>query len=209
MIILGLMFSYLFGSIPTAYIFAKSYKGIDIRQHGSGNVGATNVFRVLGKGPGSLVLALDIVKGIIPVVLFSQLLGLTEIWQLILIALAAVAGHNWTVFLRFKGGKGIATSLGVLIGLTIKIAVLRPVLFWTLLVFLASFLATGFVSLSSILASIFLPVFMVLTAQPFELVFLGVIFCLSVVIRHRPNIKRLLQGQEPRVSFPFKRPNKS
>src|SRR6185503_6380758 len=91
--------SYLIGSIPTAFIFGKIFKNIDIRQHGSGNVGATNVFRVLGKTPGMIVLALDIIKGIIPVVLVADIFGLVEPLQRILLAFCAVAGHNWTIFL--------------------------------------------------------------------------------------------------------------
>src|SRR5262245_32464994 len=130
----GIVISYLVGSIPTAFIFGKLYKNIDIRQHGSGNVGATNVFRVLGKKPGIIVLVLDIIKGVIPVVLVADIFGLVQPWHRILLAFCAVAGHNWTIFLGFKGGKGVATSLGVLIGLTIKIAGLRLVLLITILV---------------------------------------------------------------------------
>ena len=124
-------------------------------------------------------------------------------WHRVLLALVVVAGHNWTVFLDFKGGKGIATSLGVLIGLTIKIVVIRPVLLFTLLIWLAVFLPTGFVSLASIVAAVFLPIIMALTNQAFPLVVLGVIFCVFVVVRHRPNIKRLWDGQESRVPLPF------
>lgn len=204
MIILGIILSYLIGSIPTAYILGRLYKRIDIRKHGSGNVGATNVFRVLGKGPGIIVLIIDIFKGVIPVVWVSDVLGFNEVWQRILMALAVVCGHNWTIFLQFKGGKGIATSLGVLIGLTIKIAIIRPVLLGTIVIWLIAFLITGFVSLASIVASLALPLLMLRTNR-FELILLGVIFCIFVVIRHRPNIKRLMAGQESRVSFPFKR----
>lgn len=201
MIILAVLLSYIIGSIPTAFIFGKLYKNIDIRQHGSGNVGATNVFRVLGKGPGIIVLLLDIVKGLIVVVFVSQLFGLTSNYNLIVLALSVVAGHNWTIFLKFKGGKGIATSLGVLIGLTIKIVSIRPVLMATLVVWLVCFLISGIVSLSSMIAAIVLPVAMLATSQSFELVCLGVIFCIWVVFRHRPNIKRLLAGQESRVNL--------
>ncbi len=201
MIILGLILSYLIGSIPTAYIFGKTYRGIDIRDHGSGNVGATNVFRVLGKGPGIIVLVLDIIKGILPVAILPDILGLTQNVPRLLMAVAAVSGHNWTVFLNFQGGKGIATSLGVLIGLTIKIAGLRFVLLLTVMVWLLCFLLTGFVSLSSILAATLLPVLMVITVQPLEIICMGVVFCVFVVLRHRPNIKRLLAGQEPRVNI--------
>ena len=203
MIVVGILISYLIGSIPTAYIFGKLYKGIDIRQHGSGNVGATNVFRVLGKGPGTIVLLLDILKGILAVAVVADLLNMTEVYHRIIFAIAVVSGHNWTIFLKFKGGKGIATSLGVLIGLTIKIAVIRPVLLATVSVWLFCFLATGFVSLSSIIASTMLPVFMILTNQAIQITCLGIVFCIFVVLRHKPNIRRLLSGQEHRVNLPF------
>ena len=200
-LILGVLLSYLIGAVPTAYIYGKKLKGIDIRDHGSGNVGATNVFRVLGKKPGIIVLALDIIKGIVPVALVSTVLGLNETVELILLSFAAVAGHNWTIFLKFKGGKGVATSLGVLIGLTIKIASIRIALVVTLLMWVFVFAVFGFVSAASIIAAVSLPVIMVLTDQSFELVFMGVLFCLFIVIRHKTNIRRLLSGQEPRVNI--------
>src|SRR3989338_5088795 len=131
-IMMGIILAYLTGSIPTAYIFGRMSKGIDIRQHGSGNVGATNVFRVLGKWPGTVVLMLDILKGTIAAAVVPDMLGLTGVLHRAALALAVVCGHNWTVFLKFKGGKGVATAFGVLIGLTIRIAVIRPVLLWTL-----------------------------------------------------------------------------
>jgi len=199
LIFLAIITSYLIGSIPTAYIFGRLYKGIDIRQQGSGNVGATNVFRVLGKTPGIIVLLLDIFKGVVVVVFVADFFGLTRVIYRLILALWVVAGHNWTIFLKFKGGKGIATSLGVLIGLTIKIAAIRPVLLFTVLIWLFCFLITRIVSLSSIIAAIVLPFLMVFTGQSFEITCLGVIFGIFVVIRHRPNIKRLLSGQEPRV----------
>lgn len=204
-LILGLWVSYFLGAIPTAYIVGKIYKGIDIRQHGSGNVGATNVFRVMGKGAGIFVLAADILKGVLAVTVVADFLGLAGVMPRVLCALAVVSGHNWTIFLDFKGGKGIATSLGALTGLALKIAVIRPVLLFTLLIWLVCFVLSGFVSLASIVASIFLPISMVWTNQEFPLVVLGVIFCVFVVVRHRPNIKRLFSGQEPRVPLPFHR----
>ena len=205
----GVLLSYLIGSFPTAYILGKATKGIDIRQLGSGNMGATNVFRVLGKGPGIIVLVLDIIKGVLPVVIVSDVLGLNILWQYILLGLAAVCGHNWTIFLKFKGGKGIATSLGVLIGLTIKIAAIRPVLVGTILVWVLCFMSTGFVSLASIVAATLLPAIMAFTNQPFEIVLLGIIFCGFVILRHRPNIKRLLAGKEHRAPLPYFKNNKS
>lgn len=200
---LALWSSYFLGAVPTAYIAGRLLKGIDIRKYGSGNVGATNVFRVLGRGPGIVVLALDILKGVVAVALVGDMFGMDRVWHRVLLALAVVAGHNWTVFLDFKGGKGIAASLGALIGLTVKIALIRPVLLFTLLVWLGVFLPTGFVSLASIVAGVFLPIIMVVTNQEFPLVVLGVIFCVFVVVRHRPNIKRLWAGQESRAPLPY------
>jgi len=199
MIIIGILLSYLIGSIPTAYIFGKMLKGIDIREHGSGNVGATNVFRVLGKKPGIIALLLDILKGIVAVVIVSDMLGLTEVIHRVILAIVVVCGHNWTIFLKFKGGKGIATSFGVLIGLTIKIAVIRPVLFWVILIWLACFLVTRIISVSSILAATCLPIIMVMTNQDITIICLGVMICIFVVLRHKANIRRLFAGQEPRV----------
>ena len=203
-IFFGLGFSYLLGAIPSAYIFGKFYKGIDIRQHGSKNIGATNVFRVLGKVPGIIVLSFDILKGVLAVAGVSKLLGLEANGYYIIFGLAAVCGHNWTVFLNFKGGKGVATSLGVLIGLMIKVASLRAAVVLLLLIWGAVFLFTGYVSLASMISVVFLPLFMLIFTQAFELVFLGIIFCIFVILRHRPNLKRLLEGKESRFR-PFSR----
>lgn len=204
-IMTGIILAYLTGSIPTAYIFGRMSKGIDIRRYGSGNVGATNVFRVLGKGPGTAVLMLDILKGAIAVAVVPDMLGLTGVLHRVTLALAVVCGHNWTVFLKFKGGKGVATAFGVLIGLTFRIAVIRPVLLWTLLVWLACFLITRIVSVASIAAATGLPIIMALTGQEITVVCLGIIFCIFVVLRHKANIKRLFAGQEPRVPLPFRK----
>jgi acyl phosphate:glycerol-3-phosphate acyltransferase len=201
LIALGFVLSYLLGAIPTAYIAGRVLKGIDISKHGSGNIGATNTFRVLGKGPGTFVLLFDIAKGFLAVTAVGGLLGIDTLWVLILLGLTAVIGHNWTVFLNFKGGKGIATSFGVLIGLSIKVPPFGLVLLLTFGVWLVLFLIFGFVSLASIFAALVLPVLSLVTNQPIELVFLGVIVCLFVVIRHRSNITRLLSGQETRARF--------
>ena len=123
---LGFAAAYIIGSIPTAYIFGRVLKGIDIREYGSGNIGATNVFRVIGKAPGIIVLIIDALKGLICVTYlaagFLYLAPVTrpELYR-ILVGLSAIAGHNWTLFLKFKGGKGVAASAGVAIGLIPKI----------------------------------------------------------------------------------------
>jgi len=201
LLVFSLVLTYLIGAIPTAYIFGRLLKGIDIRKHGSGNVGATNAFRVLGKGPGSAVLIIDILKGIIPTVVIANLFGFKDPLTLVFIGLVAVAAHNWTVFLNFKGGKGIATSLGVLIGLTIQIPGLRPVLLIVLGVWLIIFLLVGYVSLASLFAAVALPISMVIVEAPFVLKVMSIVLCLFIVFRHRSNITRLLQGKENRVNF--------
>ena len=204
-IFLGLLCSYFLGSIPTAYIFGKTLKGIDIRQHGSGNVGATNAFRILGKTAGTLVLVLDILKGALAIVVVGNLFGFDKVFLRVLLGVMVVVGHNWTVFLQFKGGKGIATSLGVLIGLAIQFESLRIVLAVTLLAWLIPFLISGYVSLSSMIAAVVLPIVMLMTKQSWELLGLGFVFCVFILLRHIPNIKRLLAGQERQVNFPFTR----
>jgi acyl phosphate:glycerol-3-phosphate acyltransferase len=199
----SILVSYLIGSIPTAYIFGRLVKGIDIRQHGSGNVGATNAFRILGKGPGTTVLLIDILKGAVVTSLVADLFGMTDPLARVFLGLVVVCGHNWTVFLNFKGGKGIATSLGVLIGLTIAIASIRPVVLYTLLSWIVCFIISGYVSLASIIASVVLPVLALVFPQPFAVVSLAIILCVFVVFRHRPNINRLLEGKESKVHFPW------
>ncbi|MBU2257621.1 MAG: glycerol-3-phosphate acyltransferase, partial [Candidatus Omnitrophica bacterium] len=115
-IIPALLVSYLIGSIPTAYIFAKVLKGIDIRKTGSGNVGATNAARILGKKTAIVILSLDILKGLLPVIFLGDLIspqvGLNQEVLRIMLGFSSIAGHNWTIFLGFRGGKGIATTLG-------------------------------------------------------------------------------------------------
>ncbi len=197
--------TYLIGAIPTAYIVGRLFKGIDIREHGSGNVGATNAFRVLGKWPGTVVLTIDILKGIIPTAVIANIFGLTTPLMLVIIGLVAVAAHNWTVFLNFKGGKGIATSLGVLIGLTIQIPGLRPVLLIVVAVWLVVFLLSGYVSLASLFATVALPISMVTVEAPFVLKIMSIILCIFIVFRHRSNITRLIQSKENRVRLPFLR----
>ncbi len=204
-IFFGLVLSYLLGSIPTAYLFGKALKGIDIRQHGSGNVGATNAFRILGKGPGTVVLLLDILKGALAITVVGNFFHFDKVYLRLLLGVMVVIGHNWTVFLQFKGGKGIATSLGVLIGLAIQFESLRIVLAVTLVAWIIPFLITGYVSLSSMIAGLVLPLSMFFTKQTPEILALGVVFCAFVLVRHIPNMKRLLAGQEKQVNFPFKR----
>lgn len=203
-IIFIIAISYLLGSIPTAYIFGRLLKGIDIRKFGSGNVGATNAFRVLGKGWGLVVLLLDILKGFLPVVLlgglFTKQLDLNQAQNIfIAIGLGCISGHSWTIFLKFKGGKGVATTLGVLLGLALKIPGLSIVLGLTVLVWFVSFLIVRIISLSSVLAALSFPVFTILFRQSTVVISLGILLSIFIILRHKSNIKRLLEGKESRL----------
>lgn len=199
----GLIVSYLIGSIPTAYIFGRLFKGIDIRQFGSGNVGATNVFRVVGRAPGLIVLTIDLLKGFVCVTyianffLYASPVTRPELYR-VFVGMAAITGHNWTVFLKFKGGKGVATSAGVVIGLI-------PKIFWLgFFVWCIVFSITGYVSLASIVASISIPIFTLLFKEPSEIIIFMSLLCLIIAYKHRPNIRRLKKGEEKRISL-FKR----
>lgn len=199
----GLIVSYLIGSIPFAYLLGRITRGIDLRQYGSGNLGATNAFRVLGKGTGTTVLILDILKGTLAVLcaksfFYSDNSGISEHLFLCLAAVAVVCGHNWTIFLRFKGGKGVATSLGVLIAFSILVerfiwVVLFAVVLWSFIFFFS-----GYVSLASLISSITLPFFSIFLQLPKEIVIFIFILAGFSVIRHKPNISRLLQKKESR-----------
>jgi glycerol-3-phosphate acyltransferase PlsY len=201
-----IVISYLLGSIPTAYIFARVLKGIDIRKFGSGNVGATNAFRVLGRGWGITILFLDILKGFLPVVLlgdaFTKQLDLTQAQNIfIAIGLGCISGHNWTIFLKFKGGKGVATTLGVLLGLALKISGLNIVLGLTVLVWFVSFFIIRVISLSSVLAALSFPLFTILFRQSAVIISLGILLSIFIILRHKSNIKRIVEGKESRMSF--------
>ena len=202
-LVLSIVSAYLIGAIPTAYMFGRALKGLDIREHGSKNMGATNAFRVLGKGPGIAVLLIDVLKGVVPTVWVARAFGLDDPLALVLIGLAAVAGHNWTIFLGFKGGKGVATSLGMLIGLAVQMAGMRIVLGLTLAVWLLLFLTFGYVSLASICASIVFPVLTTAFNAPFPIKATAIFLCIFIVLRHKANISRLMQGKENRVKLPF------
>ena len=190
------LFAYLFGSVPTGYILG-SLAGVDVRKAGSGNVGATNVARVVGKRHGIFTLVADIAKGLVPVVI-ALYLGLTST-ATALVGVAAFLGHLYPVFLRFQGGKGVATALGVFLGLSPwATLVLMPI-------FVLVILATRVVSLSSMVAAASAPiVFWLLTSSPI-LTGTSVFIALMIILRHRGNIQRLLSGTEPRVdAFSFR-----
>jgi glycerol-3-phosphate acyltransferase PlsY len=205
-IITAITISYLIGSIPTAYIFVRWLKGADIRKIGSGNVGATNALRILGKGPGLLVLALDIFKGFIAVFFLGNLIA-PKVQAVpgealrILLGLSCISGHNWTIFLKFRGGKGVATTLGALLALAIQISPLRLILALMILTWLLIFLFFRIVSLASVLAGIALPIYAIIFKQSAPLIFSAFVLCVFILLRHRPNLIRLFQGKEPRQTF--------
>jgi glycerol-3-phosphate acyltransferase PlsY len=204
-IILGIIISYLIGSIPTGYIFGRLLKGLDIRKFGSGNVGATNVLRVLGKWPGISALLLDILKGFLPIIflgnfIFPRTTVSAEILYISL-GISCIAGHNWTVFLGFKGGKGIATTLGVLLALAFKITGLNLILGLLILTWLVVFSLTRIVSLASVISALSLPIYILLFKQSGIIISSSIILSLFVILRHKSNLIRLFQGKESRLSF--------
>lgn len=193
-----LLVSYLIGSIPTALWFGKIKYGIDIRKEGSKNSGATNTFRVFGKKAGIFVLTIDVLKGFIVVFVTSLFIVNDNEKNLLFYAgIFTIIGHVFSVFARFKGGKGVATSLGVLIGLTPFIALI------CLLIFLIVFISTKYVSLGAIIASITFPllVFLFDNSKNDILLYCSICLCLLVLFAHRKNIQRLLKGSENKMNL--------
>jgi glycerol-3-phosphate acyltransferase PlsY len=188
---------YLFGSLPTGFLVAKA-KGVDIRSVGSGNIGATNVFRILGKGPGILVLLVDALKGFVPVIwlapgLAAKDAGADPEWVRIGVGVGAILGHNYTCWLRFRGGKGIATSAGVFLGLTpapLGIAFTTWVIFFAL---------SRYVSLASIAAAAALPAAAWMLPHGTALRVITTVIGALAIFKHRANIRRLLAGTENRI----------
>jgi len=183
--------AYLLGALPFGYIVTWLVKRTDIRRYGSGNIGATNVMRLLGPAGGLLVLFLDALKGAVAVLLARAASGGREL--ILAAALLAMIGHSYPVFLKFRGGKGAATGIGVLIPLTgwVTAAVLG--------VAAAVIAATRYVSLGSIAGALSLPLFLYLFGfEPVDLYFGGAA-ALLVLLRHWENIRRLLQGKEPKL----------
>ncbi|HSV88100.1 MAG TPA: glycerol-3-phosphate 1-O-acyltransferase PlsY [Bacteroidales bacterium] len=201
-ILLCIIGAYFLGSVPTSVWIGKIFFGVDIRQHGSGNAGATNALRVLGVKTGVIVLLLDVLKGVAAVALGWLVAGyfynpdFFSGFQLLL-GMIALFGHVFPVFAGFRGGKGVATLTGV-------VAVMFPLAFLICLgVFLALFVSTGYVSLGSIAASIVLPLAIILITGPTSPA--GIVFscivALLVPLSHKQNILRLLKGTENRISF--------
>ena len=192
--------AYLLGSIPTGFLVARA-KGVDIRTVGSGNIGATNVFRVLGKGPGILVFVADAAKGFAACAVFGSLgakwfggtaTDATLEFFPIVAGLAVVLGHNYTCWLGFKGGKGIATSAGVLLALfPLALAVVLGI--WILI-----FAVSRYVSLASIIGAFWLPVFVWLFDYSTQRIVIAIVMATLAIYKHKSNIRRLIAGTENR-----------
>jgi glycerol-3-phosphate acyltransferase PlsY len=195
-----IILAYLIGSVPTALIISKRYFGIDIRDYGSGNMGATNTFRVLGSRYGTIVMALDILKGVLAVSLYNFL---PFYWShelertnfMLGLGMAAVLGHIFPVFAQFKGGKGVATLFGMILAVQPVIAVS------CVGVFLLVLYLTRYVSLSSILGAIMLPVSVLWIWNEHEILYriFALLVAFMVIITHQKNIGRLLRGVESRI----------
>ncbi|MDP8217085.1 MAG: glycerol-3-phosphate 1-O-acyltransferase PlsY [Candidatus Kaelpia imicola] len=189
--IVFIFFAYIVGGIPFAYITSKVFSRVDIRKRGSGNVGATNVLRVVGPSAGILVLLLDILKGFLIIKLAPQSV-------VYLSGLAVIVGHCWTPFLRFKGGKGVATTMGVLLGINPMFCL------YTVLSWLVIFSIFKIVSLSSISAALILPIILLVRAeQPLLLVFVA-IYSALIIFRHQDNLIRLIRREEKKIKFKSK-----
>ncbi|MFC5448070.1 glycerol-3-phosphate 1-O-acyltransferase PlsY [Paenibacillus aestuarii] len=192
--IISIVVSYLLGSISFSYLFGKWIKGIDIRKHGSGNAGATNTLRVLGKGPAIMVLLLDAIKGVVAVLLGQWASPGTEgMWIPVLCGLAAIIGHNWPIYFGFRGGKGIATTIGVMATLCFI-----P----TLIAGLAAIVIiaiTRFVSLGSLILTALLPFLLWGMDRPVPILLISILLCIFAIVRHRTNIVKLIQGKENKL----------
>lgn len=203
-----LLAGYLLGSIPAGYLAGRWLRGLDIRQQGSGSTGATNVLRVVGKGPALMVLLVDVLKGTAAVLLARMVLspldgGGSASWSsdswVVAAGLAALAGHIWPVWLGWRGGKAVATALGMLLGLA------WPVGLACLGVFLAMLTVSRIVSLSSVTAALALPLLMLGWFQDqgvglrWPYLALALLTSALVIWRHRSNMARLLAGSEPRL----------
>ena len=193
--IILIIIAYLLGNISTSTIVAKRMYNVDIRTQGSGNPGSTNVLRTLGKKAGAITFAGDLLKGLVAVLIarmMTKFAGIDETTAAYLAVVAVVAGHNWPVFLGFKGGKGVATSLGAMIGM-------NPVIALTCFgIFLVIVFITKYVSLGSVVGIASSPLFMIATSNK-KGILVTLFLTASAIYTHRENIKRLLNGTERKI----------
>lgn len=180
--------SYLYGSIPFGLLFVKKTKGIDIRKVGSGNIGATNVLRVAGLSTALISGILDLSKGLLPILIGRYIFNF-DIFTLFWMGFFGVIGHDFSIFLGFKGGKGIASTLGFIIGLNVIVALIEVLIFVTVL------LITKIVSLSSIISILLLPIILLLLRN-YNLALLSILLTILALYRHKDNIYRLIYGVE-------------
>lgn len=192
-ILIAIIISYLIGSIPSGFLLTKYVMRKDVRQYGSGNIGATNVARVMGLKSGILVAVFDILKGYLGVLVGQAILGSDLSIAILFVAVAAIAGHDWSIFLGFSGGKGVATTFGVILRLY-PLAFLIYALIWILLVF-----TTRYVSLGSIIGSMSLPLVLYFSSFDSKNIIFAGLLSLFVMYTHRENIKRLIKGEENRM----------
>lgn len=200
---IAIFFAYVLGSIPTAVWFGKAAFGLDVRDHGSGNPGATNTFRVLGKRAGTIVMLGDIIKGLLATSLAVLLMKFNFIEEQnlvtvkLILGMVAVVGHIFSVFLSFKGGKGVATLLGMMISIHYEVALL------CVAVFLITLLISKYVSLASLISALAFPTFLLFvprfqTSEPLLIIF-GFFLFIVIVWTHNKNIKRLIEGDESKT----------
>ena len=182
---------YLLGCIPSGLLVGRYFCGIDIRNYGSKNLGATNMFRTLGPKPALAVLLADMAKGIAAVLLALLISGGEA--TLLLGGIAAIAGHSYPVFLGFKGGRGVATGLGVILVLMPKVTV------WVFAVWAVIVLITRYVSLASVTAAVLVPILAWLSDYPWQFVLFSLLGAVFVVFRHKENMKRLRTGEETKI----------
>jgi glycerol-3-phosphate acyltransferase PlsY len=190
--VLTAVFGYLMGSVAFGVLIGRWVAHMDIRTVGSGNIGVTNVYRTLGKGPAVLVFLGDGLKGVLPVLLGLRLGG--DIVGMVG-GVSAILGHSYPLYFGFKGGRGVATACGVILALTPLVAVL------SLLIFVITLLAGRWVSLASIVGIICAVILTVMTGQSSSMLILMTVCALIILYRHRPNIKRLLNGTEPKIEL--------
>ncbi len=191
LLIITMLATYLITAIPTGIVLARVMGYEDVRQKGSGNIGASNVYRVAGKLPGILTLLGDICKGLLPLLVIKLWMGPTP-EQLGLLALIAIVGHCYPVYLGFRGGKGVATALGIFLVLSPKAVLFAAILF------ILTVAISRFISLGSILAALSIPVLTLLLGHPKEIVVSALCIAGLIVWRHHTNIRRLFDGTESR-----------
>lgn len=189
-ILMVILLAYVLGSIPFGFIIAGIFN-IDIRQHGSGNIGATNVFRTLGPAAGIIVFTLDLLKGTLPIYLALQVTN--NPWLIIMAGLAAVLGHTYSIFMKFKGGRGSATGLGILLGIAPEIFLGAFIMVMILI------LVTRYVSVASLVTPPLVTLAFVLLNKPLPYSIVAGLITVLIIIRHIPNIKRLAAGTERKI----------